>query len=246
MATATFDYDLPISILPFGTGIGVVGFITAFGLWWLSYARQEWFNPLWVWAAYLLIGIASGLWIHGIAEAADLHWPNVDLATSVPVLVAGLIINGLTATVRPSSSHQEFKWRLGFWSWVIILLGIGTALIARIVNGTLSVGGLIIMMIVLVMVQLILWFETNLHKKTSSLLDTFEPDQHDRFVRMVVMSGPLLGGHLLGYWLSDTISSLNTLLFLGIVIFGAVWLPIISTQLGFKAFIQLVEEEMYS
>jgi hypothetical protein len=115
------------------------------------------------------------------------------------------------------------------------------------VNETLSLGGAVIVLALVVMIQLILWFGTTLEQSRLSYLDT--PKQTEKrwsFGSIILVSGLLLVGHVAGYGLADRLDMLGTLIFLGTIIFGASWLPLISTQLGFKAFVNLVDEEMFS
>ena len=222
MLMGTLDQDLPVSIVLYGAGSGTLSYLCA--LIFLHFMRQQ--GNLTPSLAAVVAGLLGAWWTFGLPYVVEVEWIAREIEVLIPLTLILLVIAVMLST-------YEF-YDIGFVPSVGLII---VALILQMIGGVLTVGGLAIGLIIVIMLGLMLWY-TIMNSPPAAL----SPDRvfHQSLTRGFLLSVLVVIGFAVGWVLRD-------LAVAGVVIvggFGLLWLPFVSSLLGFRAFVALADEEI--
>lgn len=218
MVQGIFDDTLPQSIVLYGTGSASLSYLTTDRfLTWLQ--KTHLISPL---IQSILLGLLGGLWTYN--DVLKSSGPTPELLDIIPLLILGLM--GSIALIYLGTPTPRFPVAIA-----LILI----ALVIQIANGGLSLSGLALGLMLIAVLGGMLWYVYhNGHhfKSTDSPVQTAQ--------RGTLWAAALIFGHLAG-WFLQSISVVGVVL---VGAFGLLWLPLLSTFVGFRAFMTLADEEI--
>lgn len=242
LVTLGLYQDLPISFLLHATGAQTVMFVLAYGAFRFLYTGK--LPELWFYGIAPLVGLAGGIWTRWLPELDSINQPVPELGETLPYTVIALIACALVVfyLILPDEVERE-DWLLLPMEWAIAGGLLVVTLILRLDSGAISTWGLVMAGAVASMLGLMLWFIKSVFP-TAEFKLALEPDGR-LLTRWIVMFIPFSVAVWIGYQLpgNDGSSIQSNILFILLAIFGAVWLPLVSIRVSFRAFIELSKEE---
>lgn len=222
MFMGTLDQDLPVSIVLFGAGSGTLSYLCA--LMFLRFLRHQ--SNLIPSLAALVAGLLGGWWTFGLSEVLDVEWAMQEIEILIPLTLILLVI---------AVMFSEFEFiDIGFVPSVGLIL---VALILQVIGGVLTVAGLAIGLVIVLVLGLMVWYTIMNSPHTAP---SPEAQFHQSLIRGLLWSALIVGGFFVGWVLRDMAVA-------GVIIvggFGLLWLPLVSSLLGFRAFVALADEEI--
>jgi hypothetical protein len=232
--TGTWDIDFPLGMVLFGMGIGCLVWV-----WVWAFDHAE--SLVW-WLLTIFMALAGAWWTYG---ASEIDWIKHNLTTPpefvlsfLGLLVAlGIVLifvfsKQLTDNPTPSVITLMVTGLVLLGLTGYPLIGLGMELLPWVLAWVL-----------VLMLCLMLWFITlNFPNHPTPPLDIAIIRKRALMMTCLI---PVIYG--LGYLLSQQTSLaglLASVVSLVVLAFGAAWLPILSTLLGFQAFVQLADEDM--
>jgi hypothetical protein len=222
MLMGTLDQDLPISLVLYGAGSGTFAYLCADLF--RHYLRQtENILPA---IAALLVGLLGGWWTYALADVLDVEWTAGGIEVLVPLIF-------ITMAIAVTLMDKELV-EIGFVPSVgLIIIALGL----QVTAGVLTVMGLAIGLLIVMVLSLMVWYTMMNMPRTTTIADK---DIHRPLQRGLLWSVMIATGFFIGWVLRDT--GIVGVIFVGG--FGLLWLPIVSSLLGFRAFVQLADEEI--
>lgn len=236
LITLSLHHNLPVSVLFYATGLGTLMFLLAYLSFRFLYSGG--FSIRWLYALAPLLGFLTGLWLRWVPEIRNIEVIVPPLGESLPYIVAVLLLPALVVFYLPLPQQVERDdWLLQPMEWGAVGVVLGVTFLLRLQYFTVVsaiIGG-----VILPVLFLLLWFahRTLPHQP---LHLPIKPD-HERIIRWVVMFIPFFLAAWLAYQLPGDIQA--ALLFGLVVIFGALWPPIVSVLISFQAFVEMGKEE---
>lgn len=220
MLMGTLDQDLPVSIVLYGAGSGTLSYLCA--VMFLRFMRQQ--NYLIPVLAALVAGLLGGWWTFGLPEVVNVEWATQDIEVLIPLMLILFVIAVMLL---------DFEFMdIGFIPSVGL---IAAALMLQMIGGVLTVAGLAIGLVIVILLGLMVWY-TIMNSPRSS---PNAPIQGS-LIRGVLWSALIVIGFVVGWVLRDIAVA-------GVIVvggFGLLWLPLVSSLLGFRAFVALADEEI--
>jgi hypothetical protein len=246
ISVAIFE-DIPATFLFYATGLQSIVFLLAFGALYHLYSGQSG-GPVAL-GVSALVGLMSGVWLRWYPTIDRVDQAVLDLVETLPYIVVALVFCAVIPLVLPQPAHLErHQWMLTPLEWLLVLLILVGAFIARLLNDHYSILGLIISLVVSLIILLILWYlgttqfsnQTDEDRDSPLLYMLNQPFARAWAILLVIFTVlAIIAYHLPGE--SDPIQA--SLLFAGLSILGIVWLPLLSVYVGVRVFMQLALEE---
>lgn len=246
IALDIFDY-VPASIVLYGTGLQTLMFVIA----WLSMHTLYQTDKTWQWSWLVIAGgagIASGIWTRWYPEIDAVSQPVPDLIQTLPITLVALTIAVVAAWFLPIQTKitAASDWKLNPVEQVSCILYLGVLGLQRISTfEAFEVAGAIIALALFIGLMVLLWYA----KVQNPVLD--HPLFWFRLQKPVVWHWGILVG-LLGLFNAIGYAALpahgddplqSQIVLIGIAAFGILWIPLVSTWIGFQVVMRLAEEE---
>lgn len=222
MLLGMLEHDLPGSIVLYGAGSGAISYLCA--MMFLRYLRQP--DNIIPAIGSLIVGLLGGLWTFGLPDVLDTDWTTPDVVT-----LGSLILIGFAAAVI----LLDFEFvDPGFIPSIGLII---VAVALQIAGGVLTVVGLGIGLLIVVVLGLMVWYIIMNSPRSNKGV---ENDYQQPMTRGFMWGGLIVAGLVLGWVLKD-IGIVAVLIIGG---YGLLWLPLVSSLLGFRAFVELADEEI--
>lgn len=194
----------------------------------------------------LVIGLAWGTWVRWSPTYADVVYGDASLMQMLGMGGAGLAIIALliAAVYRLRVPVYPRDALLRPLEWVLVALALTVIGLIRIATGALTETGLLLSVIVMVLTALVLWSRrgTRLHM----YLDYHLPLIPVHPVRLMLAAAVMIWAALLAYGLpvigGENFNQLYGISY-GFLAYGLGWLPLVSVQLGLRAFVRQFEAQ---
>ncbi len=241
LVTLALDQNLPLSLALFGTGVQTLMFLLAYGSFRLLYTGKHI-----GYALYLLppvVGLAAGIWTRWLPELESVQLLVPEFDDTLPYTLFGLLACALLVFYMPLPEKITRE------DWMLMPMEMGISggvllvtLILRLDGNHLSTTGLVISGAVVGILGLMLWFTHQISTNEFRLLVQPEPNL---LIRWVLMLFPFVLMGWVGYHLpSENGNAIqSTVLFWVLVIFGVLWLPLVSVWIAMRAFTELLRQE---
>lgn len=189
----------------------------------------------------LVVGLAWGTWARWSGMFAAVTYGEVPLGILFSAGAIGLVIV-LALTVwlyRQKTALRPSDMLLTRLEWAVLALILALIGLLRIAQGALNETGLLASLIVLVLVGLVLWSRRNTRLKI--ILDYHLPVFPLGWVWILLAIAILFWAAALAYGLpmvGDEFFNQYHIVAYGFLLYGVGWLPLVSIQLGLRAFIR--------
>lgn len=189
-----------------------------------------------------LVGTAWGIWVRWFPQLEFEHIPSPELDESLPYVVGMLFLAGFIPVLLKLRPMQSENWELNVYEFASAFGILGVTLLLRLNDGYIPLLALAIVVLVVVFICGMLYFTRN--DRQNSLLDGVTPPKRTFVLGWLIILFPFAALA----WLSYEISDVNETpfqadaLFTLITAFGVLWLPIVSTWLGYIGMVDLFRE----
>ncbi len=189
----------------------------------------------------LIVGLAWGTWARWSGTFAAVTYGDVSLAALFGIGATGLaLVLALTAWVyQQRTVLHPSDMLLTRLEWAAVALTLTFIGLLRVAQGALDETGLLVSLIVLVLVGLVLWSRRKTRLKI--ILDYHLPIFPLGIAWIVLAIAILFWAGALAYGApmlgDDTFNQYHAVAY-GFLLYGVGWLPLISIQLGLRAFIR--------
>jgi hypothetical protein len=195
-----------------------------------------------------LIGLISGVWTRWYPEIDSVQQAVPALEDTLLFTTLGLILCGLVALLFPIQTKitSSGDWRLSPIEWVVGIGFLGLVAAQRISQfEDFQVLGLVVALPVFIGLLILLWYHSTQYNEDAPNFFLYQLKKPALPVWLMVII-PLLLLNFIGYEVlpstgKDPLQS--QIVLLGIAVFGIVWIPIVSTWIGFQAAMELASEE---
>lgn len=238
-----FYQNLPLSMIFYATGVQTLMFLLAYGSFRFLYTGQ--IAVQWLYGAAPLVGLSWGVWVQWFPRIDVVQLPVLSLGATLPYTLLGLLLSALAVFFLPLPTEiVRNDWLLLPMEWAASVIVLFVLFILRLEGGYLPTTGLILAIIILGMMLLLLWFLRRTQPYHQPLQIVLQP-RRELLITWVVMLFPFALGAWLGYELPGTGDEpiQATVLFGLMAIFGMLWLPFLSIQIGIRAFVELSRQE---
>jgi hypothetical protein len=190
------------------------------------------------------VGLMWGVWVRWFPVVSDEHVPAAEIGPALLALGIGLAACGaIRVSLPPAGPYNREDWLLTPVEWalsggaLVAALGIGVA------RDDISRAGLGVVLTLIAFILIMLYTTLPLRQK-KSLLDGITPPRRPNLAAWLLLIVPFLLAGWIGYHLpgSGESSAQSDLLFGALTGVGIVWLPVVSSVIGVRAFIQLARE----
>lgn len=197
---------------------------------------------------HFLVALASGaVWGVWLRWYPQLDHININPPSISHALIAGLslfLLAGLAALILPThlNMRDEYDWLLTPYEYAAMSLILFVTLVVRSSDGYIEpIGGGVMAVLLIVLSLMLILSKSN--RRLIPLLD-LTPPQKPNLPGWFVLALPLLLVGALSYNVVDTAEEpfIAQLVLRAILIFGSLWLPIISTLLGVQIMSHLTRE----
>lgn len=197
---------------------------------------------------HFLVALASGaiwgVWLRWYPELESVNIAPPTLSQALIACLGLFLLSGLAALLLPTgfNMRDEYDWLLTPYEYAAMSLILFVTLVMRSSDGYIEPIGAGIMAVLLFVLSLMLILSKN-NRRIIPLLD-LTPPQKPNLPGWFVLVLPLLLVGALSYNLVDTAEEplIAQLVLRAILIFGSLWLPIISTLLGVQIMTRLTRE----
>lgn len=218
-------------------GLQVLMFLLAFWLFRLIHSGEA--TGFFDFLLMALVGAAWGIWVRWFPELEFEHIPSPELGASLPYVVFALFVAGIMPIFfRP----QIRSWELSFYELAAVLVILGVTLILRLNDGYIPVLALAIAALVIGFIVAMLYFTRD--SRQNSLLTSITPPKRPFIIGWLILLFPFAALAWLLYEISDVSQTpvQADILFTGITLFGVLWLPLVSTWLGYLNLVDVFRE----
>lgn len=189
----------------------------------------------------LVVGLAWGTWARWSGTFAAVSYGEVPLGMLFSVGATGLVIvlALIVWVYRQRMPLKPSDMLLTRLEWAVVALILSLMGLLRVAQGALNETGLLVSLIVLFLVGLVLWSRRNTRLKI--ILDYHLPVFPLGWVWILLALAILFWAAALAYGLpmiGDEFFNQYHIVAYGFLLYGAGWLPLVSIQLGLRAFIR--------
>lgn len=235
-------HDLPLSLIARPLGAHPLAFVLALGAFRLLISGRM-VGPLDL-AIALIAGLAWGVWMRWLPDAAHDPIPVVAVEDAILALALGLVgaavVVVLGAVVQLRAGMTATPWQLTPLEWGLVGGVLGIALAVGIADGSITAPGWVIVLMLLAYAVMLLAVTRHL-RRAVPLLPGTSPVRSPNLAGWLVLVILALVMGWIGYRLpgnGDT-SVQSDVLFGALMGFGLVWLPGVSAVLGIRAVVFL-------
>ncbi|MFP4321396.1 MAG: hypothetical protein ACLFTK_02985 [Anaerolineales bacterium] len=188
-----------------------------------------------------LVGIAWGIWLRGFNDIESITIRTTTLAENAPFVLIGLALIGLvTWAVSPQRYTNDYDWRLSPYDAVAVGLVLGVTLLLRLDAAYVDTLGASILASLLVIITLMVVFTRNI--RPADALTDITPPQKPHLPSWFLLGLPLLAGGGAAWEFGAGDPFFVAGMFQALLVFGTLWLPLASAQLGVAAMARLTQE----
>ncbi len=243
LVTLGLFQNLPLSLAFYATGVQTLMYLLAYGSFRFLYSGK--IAVKWLYGLAPIVGITWGIWTRWFPKLDAVQLPVPALGETLPYTVLGLLFSALVVFYLPLTTEiTRDDWLLLPFEWASSAIVIFVLFIMRLEGGYLPLLGVVVVAIILTLVVMMLWFSQKTQPDRSSFRIVIRP-QRELLIQWVLMIFPFSLMAWVGYRLPGTgnESIQATVLFGLLVIFGILWLPLFSIQIGVRAFMELGRQE---
>jgi hypothetical protein len=235
--TAVQGDNVAVDILFRPMGLAVLMFVLAIGAFRLINSGERISIPAFIIMA--VVGLLWGIWVQWFPELEFDKNPGL-LETLLPTLI-GLAAVGVLPLAFEDAKMQPTDWRLSPYE----AAGVGiTLLLVLMVRIPAEVTMLNLSVAIVILLFLVFTLHFTTENRNRSLMDAVTPPNKPYIPGWMVLLIPFAAMAWIGFEQSaaDEAPAIADLLFGGLTLFGALWLPVMLTWLGFITFQQLTRE----
>lgn len=191
----------------------------------------------------LLLGFIGGTWLNWYPQLDDINIATATLTETLPILLLGLVFTSMIlAALPPPPQNPAETWQLSVYQIAAFGLVIVIPIIIRLSDGILSLAGFGSPVAIIAMTTLLLVATRG--DRHSAIFPAFHFPKTPLLIGFFLLLIALGVGYGLGYVLSDTSDEpiQATLILNGMLVWGALWLPIVCTIYGVRLMTQLTRE----
>jgi hypothetical protein len=189
-----------------------------------------------------LLGLGWGTWARWFPEVENVLVTAPELNESLPYVIGGLILVGIFPRIfRPPESMESLDWMLTPVEGAIAGGVLVVAFVLRSSEGYIDTLGSGIALGLLLMIGFMLVATRTTRRGIP--LSKITPPQKPLLVGWLIILLPFAGLAWLGFNLVDGDDPIHATIFFGaLLIFGLLWLPMLSTWLGITIMSRLTRE----
>jgi len=200
-------------------------------------------SPLWGFLLSAVVGLAWGIWARWGVTLNSVNITAPDWSESLPYVVILLVLSGIfQLSVRAPLRMNLDDWRLTPYGGLVSGGVLSAAIVIRASQGHIDTFSVGLIVIVVALMGFMLRITQSLRQ--GEFFESLTPPKEPAILSWLQLMIPFALFAWAGYNISggDDIPFYADILFQGLLLFGLLWLPVVSTWLGAQLVVQLTRE----